>query len=284
MIVSGSDDKTVRVWDLATGAPIGQPLTGHTLRVAVATAQLDGRPVVISGSDDKTVRVWDLATGAPIGRPITGHTSEAYSVATAQLDGRPVVISGGGDRTVRVWDLATGAPIGQPLTGHTDDVLSVATAQLDGRPVICLRRSRQDGAGVGSGHRRPDRTTPHRPHQLRCGRWRPPSSTAARWSSPAARQDGAGVGPGHRRPDRTTPHRPHPLRAISRDRAAQRPPGNRLRQLRLIDTGMGPRATRRLMTLPHASALSLIFERYRGRGGAPGFIGLSVPPGCRSRS
>ena len=87
---------------------------------SVATAQLDGRPVIISGgSDDKTVRVWDLATGAPIGRPITGHTSEVYSVATAQLDGRPVIVSGGRDKTVRVWDLATGAPIGQPLTGHT---------------------------------------------------------------------------------------------------------------------------------------------------------------------
>ena len=40
---SGSRDKTVRVWDLATGAPIGQPLTGHTSFVkSVATAQLDG--------------------------------------------------------------------------------------------------------------------------------------------------------------------------------------------------------------------------------------------------
>jgi len=109
VIVSGSDDKTVRVWDLATGAPIGQPLTGHTYPVSsVAAAQLNGRPVIISaGSDDKTVRVWDLATGAPIGQPLTGHTAEAYSVATAQLDGRPVIVSGGRDKTVRVWDLAT---------------------------------------------------------------------------------------------------------------------------------------------------------------------------------
>lgn len=59
-MVSGSTDKTVRVWDL-TGQPIGSPLTGHTDAVhAVATAQLDGRPLVISGGGDKTVRVWDL--------------------------------------------------------------------------------------------------------------------------------------------------------------------------------------------------------------------------------
>jgi WD40 repeat protein len=62
VIVSGSDDKTVRVWDLATGAPIGQPLTGTTDAViSVAVAQLDGRPVIVSGSDDGTVRTWDLA-------------------------------------------------------------------------------------------------------------------------------------------------------------------------------------------------------------------------------
>ena len=45
-IISGSYDRTVRVWDLATGTPIGA-LTGHTGPVdAVATAQLDGRPFV----------------------------------------------------------------------------------------------------------------------------------------------------------------------------------------------------------------------------------------------
>jgi hypothetical protein len=55
--------------------------------VAVATAELDGRPVVISGSDDETIRVSDLATGASIGQPLTGHTGYVYALATAQLDG-----------------------------------------------------------------------------------------------------------------------------------------------------------------------------------------------------
>ena len=91
------------MWDLATGTPIGSPLTGHSGAVnAVAAAELDGRPVVISGSSDGTVRVWDLATGTPIGSPLTGHTGSVYAVAAAELDGRPVVISGSSDRTVRV--------------------------------------------------------------------------------------------------------------------------------------------------------------------------------------
>ena len=42
-MVSGSDDRTVRVWDLATGNPVGDPLTGHTGGVtAVATASSTG--------------------------------------------------------------------------------------------------------------------------------------------------------------------------------------------------------------------------------------------------
>ena len=53
MVISGGDDRTVRVWDLATGAPVGDPLTGHTGSVyAVAVRRLDGRPVVVSGGSD----------------------------------------------------------------------------------------------------------------------------------------------------------------------------------------------------------------------------------------
>jgi WD40 repeat protein len=137
VVVSGSGDATVRVWDLATRAPIGQPLTGPATSVlAVATAELDGRPVVVSGCWDATVRVWDLATGAPIGQPFTGHTGEVRAVAIAQLDGRPVVVSGSRDATVRVWDLATSAPIRQLLTERSGEVREVAIAQLDGRPVV----------------------------------------------------------------------------------------------------------------------------------------------------
>jgi len=114
-----------------------QQITGHDGPVlAVAAAELDGRPVVISGSDDETVRVWDLATGAPVGHPLTGHDGWVRAVAVGELDGRPVVISGSDDETVRIWDLATGTPVGHPLTGHDDWVRAVAVAELDGRPVV----------------------------------------------------------------------------------------------------------------------------------------------------
>ncbi|MBK6857924.1 MAG: hypothetical protein IPG97_15630 [Microthrixaceae bacterium] len=87
-------------------------MTGHQGPVlAVAVAELEGRPVVVSGSEDRSVRVWDLATGAPVGAPFIGHDHWVVAVAVAEVEGRPVVVSGSGDRSVQVWDLATGAPV-----------------------------------------------------------------------------------------------------------------------------------------------------------------------------
>ncbi|AXE82242.1 hypothetical protein [Streptomyces atratus] len=70
--VTGSDDQTVRVWDLTTREQVGEPLTGHTDDVrAVATGVVDGRTIAVTGSDDGTVRVWDLTTHRQTGPALT---------------------------------------------------------------------------------------------------------------------------------------------------------------------------------------------------------------------
>ena len=200
VVISGSDDGTVRVWDLATGTPVGDPFTGHGGPVnAVAAAELDGRPVVISGSGDGTVRVWDLATGTPVGDPFTGHDGAVRAVAAAELDGRPVVISGSGDGTVRVWDLATGAPVGDPFTGHGGCGDGGGGGRAGWPPGGHLRQQRRDGAGVGPGHRPldPHRSADpvHRPRPAAVTRrWRRRELEAARWSSPAATTGRCGCG------------------------------------------------------------------------------------------
>jgi WD40 repeat protein len=55
----------VQVWRLANGAPVGEPLRGHTGRVsAVAVGGMpDCTPVIVSGARDAAVRVWRLVDG-----------------------------------------------------------------------------------------------------------------------------------------------------------------------------------------------------------------------------
>lgn len=96
----------MRVWDAASGRPVGEPLTRHDGWVtSVAVGQMGGREVLVSGGDDSTVRVWDAASGRPVGESLTGHSDEVTSVAVSQVGGREVVVSGSLDGTVRVWQI-----------------------------------------------------------------------------------------------------------------------------------------------------------------------------------
>ena len=71
------EDNTARVWDAATGKPIGEPLKGHESFVSSAAFSPDGKRIV-TASLDKTARVWDAATGQPIGEPLKGHEGAVW--------------------------------------------------------------------------------------------------------------------------------------------------------------------------------------------------------------
>jgi WD40 repeat protein len=61
-VVSGSYDKTVRIWNVTTGEVEAELLKGHTDFVRSVEFSQDGSRVV-SGSNDKTVRIWNVTTG-----------------------------------------------------------------------------------------------------------------------------------------------------------------------------------------------------------------------------
>jgi WD40 repeat protein len=128
-IVSASRDKTVRVWDAASGAQIAV-LRGHDDTVTSAAFSPDGRRIV-SASDDTTVRVWDAASGAQIA-VLRGHDDRVTSAAFSP-DGRRIV-SASDDTTVRVWDAASGARIAV-LRGH-DAAVDSAAFSPDGRRIV----------------------------------------------------------------------------------------------------------------------------------------------------
>ena len=68
--VSGSDDTTLKVWDLTTGRLL-RTLEGHADGVTAVAMSGDGTRAV-SGSDDETLKVWDLTTGRLL-RTLEGH-------------------------------------------------------------------------------------------------------------------------------------------------------------------------------------------------------------------
>jgi WD40 repeat protein len=97
-IASGSGDKTVRVWDAATG---GTALIyrGHASWVNAVAWSPDGRHIA-SASKDKTVQVWDTATGDTI-FTYHGHAKGVEAVAWSP-DGQRIA-SGSDDDTIQVW-------------------------------------------------------------------------------------------------------------------------------------------------------------------------------------
>ena len=110
--LTGSMDKTARLWETATGKPIGPPLQHQGVVVAVALSA-DGK-TALTGSYDKTARLWETATGKPIGPPLQ-HQNKVVAVALS-ADGK-TALTASGDKTARLWHVP------QPLRGDPERIL-----------------------------------------------------------------------------------------------------------------------------------------------------------------
>ena len=116
LLASAGADGTVRLWNPASGQPIGAPLHASARGGVRAVAFSPGGRLLASAGGDGTVRLWDLATGRSIGAPLHASARGGVRAVAFSRDGR-LLASAGGDGTVRLWDLATRRPDATLQTG-----------------------------------------------------------------------------------------------------------------------------------------------------------------------
>jgi WD40 repeat protein/serine/threonine protein kinase len=171
-IVTSSSDGTARLWDAASGQPVGEPMR-QAGSWPVASFSPDCTKILTASCDQTdrledattTVRLWDAATGQSIGEPM--HHEGTWTTASFSPDGSRVVTAGYGGRA-RLWDADTGRPVGEPMrgdeasfsqdssrvvttsSGHTVQVWDAATGQPIGESMRLAESDKNPTSAVFS--------------------------------------------------------------------------------------------------------------------------------------
>jgi WD40 repeat protein len=121
-LVSGSGDKTLKLWDLDTGHLL-RTLSGNSDEVLSVAIGADGQTLT-SGSyaDKQAIKIWNLRNEERHSI-VSGNPSKVWSVAISP-DGKTLA-SSSGDESIKVWDMQTGT-LRRNLSGHSDTVWTIA--------------------------------------------------------------------------------------------------------------------------------------------------------------
>ncbi|KAG2125778.1 quinon protein alcohol dehydrogenase-like superfamily [Suillus clintonianus] len=114
-IITCSDDGSLRLWDLESGAQIGEDWRDEDVQEMLSMALSPNGKTVASGSRDRTVRLWNVETRKVIAK-WTGHTRVVCTLCWSS-DGKRVA-SGSWDGTARIWDVKSDKTVLTIKTGH----------------------------------------------------------------------------------------------------------------------------------------------------------------------
>jgi WD40 repeat protein len=99
-LVTGSFDKTLRLWDLNSSTTL-RSMAGHTGLVLCVAITKDGSRLA-SGSLDNTIRLWDV----PVAKPSVVHQANQGSTNLAINADGTQWLTGGADKILRIWNAA----------------------------------------------------------------------------------------------------------------------------------------------------------------------------------
>ncbi|MFO8174459.1 MAG: WD40 repeat domain-containing protein, partial [Longimicrobiales bacterium] len=111
-VVSGSWDKTLKVWDSRSGRVLST-FEGHGEPVHACAFSPDGSQV-ISAAEDRALKLWDAETGREV---LTYEDHHGPVLTCARRPDGTQLISGSSDKTLRIWEVQTG-PVLHVLEGH----------------------------------------------------------------------------------------------------------------------------------------------------------------------
>ena len=124
-VISGSDDGTIRLWDLDMGGEMRIFLT-RSGKVTSVSLGVSNR-YALSGDSDGTIRLWNVEGGNILRTFGEQHGSiNAVYISADEHHG----LSGGDDKTVRLWSVETGECL-RIFEGHTEPVTSVCLTDDD---------------------------------------------------------------------------------------------------------------------------------------------------------
>ncbi|WP_321494300.1 caspase family protein [uncultured Desulfobacter sp.] len=131
-LISASDDKTIRVWDIRTKKEVrkilGQVGPGNEGKIFAIALSPDGRWLAAGGYflPDDAIRIYNFETGA-LHQVLKGHTNVVYDLAFSP-DGT-LLVSGSADKSVKLWQVNNHFSLKETLTGHKNDVYAVAVLE-----------------------------------------------------------------------------------------------------------------------------------------------------------
>jgi U3 small nucleolar RNA-associated protein 15 len=131
-VLSASDDKSLRIWDISTGQVVNTWEDAHTDYIRTAAVSSSNDRLVLTGSYDHTIKLWDLRANEAV-MTLTHGTpgSQSFPVESVMfLPGDAVVLSAGGNQ-LRAWDIL-GSSSGRLLHMASNHQKTITSMCLDG--------------------------------------------------------------------------------------------------------------------------------------------------------